>query len=419
MKSDRQRVPGAAQRNADTLSLSWPLIALRCAADPGPRLLVRDRTGVPRLRRNAPPSLALAKQLPGGALHRARDTWRPSGHGPYAKVFITAGICALVLSARPACADDVAEFYRGRNISLVIGYSVGGGYDAYGRLVGRYLGKHVPGNPTIVPQNMTGAGSLRAANYIYSAAARDGSVIGTFSRSLTVAPLLGKADFDSRKFTWLGSVTDDTSVCVTWNTSAVRTWDDLLVKPSTFGGEGAGADPDIFALLYKNVFGAKIKLVSGYPGTNDTVLAMERGEVDGLCGLSWSTIKTRHPDWLKSNKVNILVQAAQRREPDLAAVPLASDLATSEEQRQIVKVIVASQAIARPLAAPPEIPAGRRAALIEAFDRTMKDPEFLDEAAKLSFDVNPVSAAAIDRLLAEAYATPKDILAKAAQAIAN
>ena len=324
-----------------------------------------------------------------------------------------------MLSAGPAGAGDIEEFYRGRNINLVIGYSVGGGYDAYGRLVGRYLGKHIPGDPTIVPQNMTGAGSLRAANYIYSAAARDGSVIGTFSRSLTTAPLLGKADFDSRKFTWLGSVTDDTSVCVTWNTSAVRTWDDLLVKPSTFGGEGAGADPDIFALLYRNVFGARIKLVSGYPGTNDTVLAMQRGEVDGLCGLSWSTIKTRHPDWLNTNKVNILVQAAQKREPDLATVPLATELATSEEQRQMVKVIVASQAIARPLAAPPEIPADRRAALIEAFDQTMKDPEFLDEAAKLSFDINPVPAASIDRLLAEAYATPKDILAKAAQAIAN
>src|SRR5215813_9434884 len=148
-------------------------------------------------------------------------------------------ISAAVLAVQLAHAAGPEDFYKGKTVSLVIGYSVGGGYDAYGRLVGRYLGKHIPGDPTIVPQNMTGAGSLRAANYIYSAAARDGSVIGTFSRSLTTAPLLGKADFDSRKFTWLGSVTDDTSVCVTWNTSAVRTWDDLLTQPSTFGGEGA------------------------------------------------------------------------------------------------------------------------------------------------------------------------------------
>jgi len=332
---------------------------------------------------------------------------------------LTAGLALLASLALPAHADEVADFYKGRNVSLVIGYSVGGGYDAYGRLVARYLGKHVPGNPNIVPQNMTGAGSLRAANYLYTAAAKDGSVIGTFSRSLAIAPLLDKAEFDSRNFAWLGSVTDDTSVCVTRAESAVKTWDDLLAKPSTFGGEGAGADPDIFALLYKNVFGAKIKLVSGYPGTNDTVLAMERGEVDGLCGLSWSTIKTRHGDWIKDKRVNILVQAAQKKEPDLAAVPLATDLAKGEEQRRILKVLLVSQAIARPFAAPPGIPAERRAALVAAFAATMKDPEFLGEAARLAFDVNPVSAATIDALLAEAYAFPKDVLAKAAQAITN
>jgi tripartite-type tricarboxylate transporter receptor subunit TctC len=330
--------------------------------------------------------------------------------GGLATVFVLAGL---------AFAAGVEDFYKSRNVTLVIGYSVGGGYDAYGRLLGRYIGKHIPGNPSIVPEQMTGAGSLRSANFIYSVAAKDGSVFGTFSRSMGISPLVDKAEFDSRKFTWLGSVTDDNTICVTWNTSAVKTWDDFLAKPSKFGGEGAGADPDIWTLLYKNVFGAKAQLVSGYPGTNDTVLAMERGEIDGLCGISWSTIKTRHPEWLTGHAVNIIVQAALKKEPEIASVPLATDLVKSPEQLQIVKLLLVSQAMARPFAAPPDIPADRKAALIAAFDATMKDADFLAEAQKLNFDVRPVTAAAIDAMLAEVYQTPKDVIARAAKAISS
>ena len=326
---------------------------------------------------------------------------------------------ALVVVAGLACAAGVEDFYKGRNVTLVIGYSVGGGYDAYARLLGRYFGKHIPGNPAIVPEQMTGAGSLRSANFIYSVAAKDGSVFGTFSRSMGISPLIDKAEFDSRKFTWLGNVTDDNTTCVTWNTSPVKTWDDFLTKPSKFGGEGAGADPDIWTLLYKNVFGAKARLVSGYPGTNDTVLAMERGEIDGLCGISWSTIKTRHPEWLTSHSVNIIVQAALKKEPEIAAVPLATDLAKTPEQLQIIKLLLVGQAMARPFAAPPDIPADRKAALIAAFDATMKDADFLAEAQKLSFDVRPVNATAIDAMLAEVYQTPKDVVARATKAISS
>jgi tripartite-type tricarboxylate transporter receptor subunit TctC len=250
-------------------------------------------------------------------------------------------------------------------------------------------------------------------------AAKDGSVFGTFSRSMGISPLVDKAEFDSRKFTWLGSVTDDNTTCVTWNTSPIKTWDDFLTKPSKFGGEGAGADPDIWTLLYKNVFGAKAQLVSGYPGTNDTVLAMERGEIDGLCGISWSTIKTRHPEWLSGHSVNIIVQAALKKEPEIASVPLATDLVKSPEQLQIIKLLLVSQAMARPFAAPPDIPADRKAALIAAFDATMKDADFLTEAQKLNFDVRRVTAAAIDAMLAEVYQTPKDVIARAAKAISS
>ena len=239
---------------------------------------------------------------------------------------------ALFLGPLPARSAGVEDFYKGKTVSLLIGYSVGGGYDAYGRLVARHLGKHIPGNPNVQPQNMTGAGSLKAANYLYSVAPKDGSVIGTFSRSQGIAPLLDKAEFDSTKFTWLGSVTDEVSLCVTRHDAPVKTFSELLVTPATFGGEGAGSDPNIFALLYRNVFGAKIKIVTGYPGTNDIQLATERGEVDGLCGLSWSTLKGRYPHWLKDKKANILVQAGIKKQPELADVPSATELATRPDQ---------------------------------------------------------------------------------------
>ncbi len=328
-------------------------------------------------------------------------------------------VAALLAFGGPAVAAGIEDFYKNRNVTLAIGYSVGGGYDAYARLLGRYIGKHIPGNPSIIPEQMAGAGSLRAANFIYSVAAKDGSVFGTFSRSMGISPLVDKAEFDSRKFTWLGSVTDDNTICVTSSASPIRTWDDFLDKPSTFGGEGAGSDPDIWALLYKNVFGAKLRLVSGYPGTNDTVLAMERGEVDGLCGISWSTVKTRHPEWLSNHTANFIVQEALQKEPEIAAVPLATDLVKTPEQLQIIKLLLVSQAMARPFAAPPDIPAERKAALLAAFDATMKDADFLAEAKKLSFDVRPVDAAAIDKMLAEVYATPKDVIARATKAISS
>jgi len=318
----------------------------------------------------------------------------------------------------PAHAQSVEEFYRGKTVNLIIGYSVGGGYDLYGRLVSRHIGKHIPGRPAIVPQNMTGAGSLRAAQYIYSVAPKDGTTFGTFGRTIATTPLLtpATAQFDGTRFTWLGSVTNEVSTCVTWHTSPVKTWSDLLTKEVPMGGEGPGADPDVYTLLYKNVFGARMKLVPGYHGTNDVTLAMERGEVDGLCGLSWSTMKARHQQWMNEKKLNIIIQAALRKQPELADVPLASDLTQDREKLQILKLFLASQETARPFAAPPDIPADRKAALIAAFNATMKDPEFLAEAQKLNMDINPLNAKGVDDIVAELYATPKAVLEKAAQA---
>jgi tripartite-type tricarboxylate transporter receptor subunit TctC len=323
---------------------------------------------------------------------------------------------AIVLAFLPVSAP-AEDFYKGKIINLDIGYSPGGGYDLYARLLARYLGKNLPGDPTIVPSNMPGAGSLRAANYLYSAAAKDGTVIGTFSRSIAIVPLISSVAFDARKFTWLGSMSTDVSVCISWATSPIKTWDDWKSKQFVVGGEGAGSDPDIFPLMYHNVFGAKVKLVTGYPGTNDITLAMQRGEVDGLCGISWSTIKSQHADWISDKKINVIVQAALKKDPELPNVPLALDLAQTEEQKQIVKLLISTQALARPFVAPPGVPQDRKEALRTAFDATLNDPELRAEAKKEELDIEPISGAAIDALLADIYAYPPDIAAKAAKSI--
>jgi tripartite-type tricarboxylate transporter receptor subunit TctC len=258
---------------------------------------------------------------------------------------------------------------------------------------------------------------MRAAQHLYSVAPKDGTAIATFGRQMGITPLLNPAaKYDGTKFTWLGSVTNEVSTCVTWKTSKVRVWNDLLKHSVTFAGDGPGADPDVFANLYNNVFGTKIKIVAGYRGTNPMILAMERGEVEGLCGLSWSTIKARHMKWFKEKSINVLIQAALKKEPDIINVPLALDLAKTEDQRQVLKVFLYGQEMARPFAAPPGIPGDRKAALTAAFDKMLKDPEFLAEIRKLNLDLNPISGQAIDRMLRELYATPKAVLSRAALA---
>jgi tripartite-type tricarboxylate transporter receptor subunit TctC len=326
----------------------------------------------------------------------------------------------LLVLIRSALADDVENFYQRRTLTVVISYSVGGGYDFYARVLARYLGKYIPGHPGVVPVNMPGAGGLRASNYLYAAAPKDGSVIGTFSRSIPTMPLLTPAvSFDGREFAWLGSMSNDTSLCLTGSKSPVKTWRDMLTTPVVMGGQYAAADSDIYARLYKNVFGAKIKLVSGYAGTNEITLAMERGEVDGICGLSWGTIKVAHPEWGKNKSVNLLLQAALTKNPELPDVPLSLDLIDDPEKKQILFLHFAPQAMGRPFAAPPGIPKERKAALIKAFDETLKDPELLAETAKEKMDIAPMSGHEIDALLHQLYAIPTDVVAKAAKAVAD
>jgi tripartite-type tricarboxylate transporter receptor subunit TctC len=224
---------------------------------------------------------------------------------PIMRARLVLSLIALVLPlAADARADPLAEFYRGRNVTLIVGYSAGGGYDAYARTVARHLGRHIPGNPAVIPQNMPGAGSLRSANFLYNVAPKDGTAIGHFSRGLAMEPLIGTSatQFDARKFTWLGSGTDEVSICMTWHTSAVKSWNDMLTLPFTVGGEGSGSDPDIFSAVVRNAFGVKLKLVSGYPGSAEVALAIERGEVDGRCGWSWRVSSCSNPTGLRTSR---------------------------------------------------------------------------------------------------------------------
>jgi len=325
----------------------------------------------------------------------------------------------VVLMAQPALAQGLDDFYRGKTVSLTVGYSVGGGYDTYARILARYMGRHIPGNPTIVVQNMPGAGSLKAANYLYTVAPKDGTAIGMFGRGLAMEPLIGTSpvQFEAAKFVWLGSGTNEVSVFVTWHASPIKTWADMLSKSFTVGGEGSGSDPDIYALMLKNAFGVKLKLISGYPGTTEVALALERGEVDGRASWSWSSLNATKPDWIAQKKVNLVVQLNMTKAPELQNVPLITEFAKDDRQKQILKLVLSRQVMGRPFMAPPGLPADRAQALRQAFDATMKDSDFLAEAKARGQDVNPVSGAELDKLLADLYATPKDVVEETKKAI--
>jgi len=329
-----------------------------------------------------------------------------------------AAFAASLAAAQSAHAQSVEKFYSGRTVNVVIGYGVGGGYDTYARLLARHLGKHIPGNPSIVPQNMPGAGGLKATQYIYAVAPRDGTVIGTVARGEPLAPLLlGEKSFDALKLTYIGSVTDEASLCLTWGTSAAKTFKDLLTRETLFGGEGPGADPDMFSTAINRIFGAKMKIIAGYHSTPELTLGMERGEIEGVCGYSASTLVGQQPEWIKGDKVNFLTQMTTRKDERFGDVPLIGDLASDDEQRQVINLVIAGQAIARPFFASPDLPEDRKIALRQAFDDTMKDPDFLADARRSNLDVHPMPGAAMEAFLRKLYALPKDLVAKAAEAI--
>jgi tripartite-type tricarboxylate transporter receptor subunit TctC len=335
-----------------------------------------------------------------------------------------AGILAMVhatLAASLSHAQTPAEFYKGKTLDIYIGYTVGGGYDLYARLLARHIGEHIPGKPTVVPRNMEGAGSLRLANWLYNAAPKDGLSIGTIARGAAFDPLLIKspAQFDAQKFNWIGSMNDEVSLCVSWKDTGVTKFEDLYDKPLVVGGTGASADDDQFPRALNSVLGTKFSVVTAYRGGSDVVLAMERGEVKGRCGWSWSSLVAAHPHWVKDKTINLLAQLSLAKHTDLPDVPLILDFAKTDEQRQILKLIFSRQVMGRPFLAPPDVPEDRVAALRKAFMDTMKDPAFLAEAQKAKLEITPVSGADLQKLVQDIYAQPKEIAERASKALAQ
>jgi tripartite-type tricarboxylate transporter receptor subunit TctC len=324
-------------------------------------------------------------------------------------------VLALLAPAAVALAESAADFYKGRALDLYIGYSTGGAYDLYARVIGRHMGTHIPGDPTLVPKNLEGAGSLRLANFLYRVAPQDGSAFGTIGRGIAFDPLLiGQGDaFDAQKFSWIGSANNEVSVCVAMKGSGITRFEDLFTKELTVGGTGTSADTDQFPRVLNGVLGTHFKIVEGYPGGNDVVLAMERGEVQGRCGWSWSSVKSTHQSWIDEKKMTVLVQLSLNKHPELPDVPLVTDFAKTDEQRQILKMVFARQVMGRPYLAPPNLPAERLATLRQAFMDTMHDKDFVAEAQKIDLEVNPVSGADVESLVKEVYATPPEVIAKA------
>jgi len=296
---------------------------------------------------------------------------------------------------------------------MVIGYGVGGGYDLNARILGRHMGRHLPGKPTFIPQNMPGAGTLKAANYIYFAAPKDGTVIGTFAQPLLLAPLIGTASYDSRRFSWIGSVMKEALTCVFSAKSPVSSWDDMLSKEHTLGGQARGVQMDAFASTLRSLFRTRSRLVTGYNGQREIMLAIERGEVDGVCGQSYEALISVYANLLAANKLKIVLQASRKSWPALQDVPNLFDLATTDEQRRLLDFVLGATTMSRIIAAPPGVPAEQVRALRDAFDATMQDPEFLAEARSLNLDVSPLNGAEIDKSVAEIYAAPPELIKKA------
>ena len=323
----------------------------------------------------------------------------------------------VLLGALPAFAQNPAEFYKGRTIELDIGLSVGGGYDAYARMLARTMGKYIPGNPAIVPKNMEGAGSMRLANYLYNAAPRDGTTFGTINRGTPFEPLLGNkgAQFDASRFAWIGSTNNEVSVCVAWHNSGVVSFEDARQRELVVGATGPSADTYQFPKITNAVLGTKFKIVTGYPGGNDIDLAMERGEVAGRCGWSWTSVKALHQSWVDRRDINILYQMGLSKHRDLPDVPLIVDLARTDEERAILRLIFARQVMAWPFLAPPGTPGERVDVLRKAFLLTMQDRDFLAEADKAGLEITPVAGEDIQKLVQQVYATPAGIARKAAE----
>jgi tripartite-type tricarboxylate transporter receptor subunit TctC len=322
-------------------------------------------------------------------------------------------IIVPALTAAPAAlADDVATFYSGRHLNLIEGFNVGGGADLYTRLIAGYLARHIPGRPNIVVHNMPGAGSVTAANHVFNVSPRDGSEIGLFAGNIAIDPVIGgvPSQYDSRKFNWIGAPAAETDVCVAAKTSSFKTFDDVFKRGMVTGA--AGTSTYDFPVVLNSLLGTKFQLVKGYRGSAGLRIALERGEIEGFCGIGLDSL---HSLGLNERKVTVLVQTALKSDPRLGGVPIITDYAKSAEQRQIMQLIFGWLVMDRPLAAPPDTPADRVAALRTAFDATMRDGDFRADLAKAALSLSPMRGGDIQNFVDEVYRTPEAVARKAAR----
>jgi tripartite-type tricarboxylate transporter receptor subunit TctC len=325
-------------------------------------------------------------------------------------------------AAGPASAQDAVEqFYKGKQIYMVIGSDVGGGYDSYARVVARYLGNYIPGKPTIVPQNMPGAGSNKAAAYVYGVAPKDGTVIGAIQPGAILQPLLGEApvQHEPSKSIYVGSANSDVYLCLARADAPAKSFQETFTKEITLGASGQGATTRDLPMMLNNVLGTKLRLVSGYAGTREITLAIERGEVHGICGLGWTSLAATHPDWLTNGTIKILAQETTRGQPDMnkMGVPLALSFAKTDEDRQVMELVYSQGLFGRPYLLAPGVPPKRVAALRKAFMATMQDKEFLADAQKMKLDIDPLSGEDVQAMVAKVYALSPNVVARAKQAL--
>ena len=309
-------------------------------------------------------------------------------------------------------ADEVADFYRGKTINVYIGVNVGGGYDFEARLLSRFMKAHIPGNPTLVPQNMVGAGGIKMANYMYSIAPRDGTAIAMFPATLVAVQAVGieGAQYDANQFSWLGTIGTSPQTLAVWYTTGVQTIEQARHKELLIAASNPGAATYIFPRMLNEIIGTRLKLVSGYQGNSTMVIAMERGEVDAVSN-SWDSWKSLNPDWIKDKKINLLVQTEPKAH-DLD-IPSVQELARSDDDRKIVQLIASGDSLGKPLAAAPNVPADRVKALRDAFDATLNDPDFLAAATAAKIEVNPIYGPQLQDAVAKVLSTPKNLIARA------
>jgi tripartite-type tricarboxylate transporter receptor subunit TctC len=327
-------------------------------------------------------------------------------------------VCATVSGA--ARAQSAADFYKGKTVSIVVGFGAGGGYDLYARLLGRFMGEHIPGKPNVIVQNMDGAGSVRAANFVYAVGAKDGTVIAAVNQNMPMYQLLGgkAAQFVAARMVWLGSMGGSNGLLYTWHTSPVKSIEEAKRTEVKLGGTGTNSDSHIFPTLINNLLGTKFKVINGYAGGSKEVhLALERGEVEGRGGNAWASLMSSNRDWVDQKKLNILVQIGFRPEPEIAHVPLLQDLVTSERDRQIVDLVSLPTVLGYAHWVAPEVPAERVAALRSAYAATMKDPAFLAEARRLGMLLRPATGAEVEAQVAKVASTPKPVLEEAARVL--